>query len=59
MHTCTICGKTALRLVGKNGYCKDHEKEAFAAGAKEGRKAESRRGMNDALYSGHGKTEAG
>jgi hypothetical protein len=27
---CTICGNTALRHVGKKGYCKDHTAEAWA-----------------------------
>ncbi len=32
---CCKCGRVALRVVGKDGYCGEHTKEAFEAAAAE------------------------
>lgn len=46
---CSLCPNTALRAVGKVGFCKVHRSEADAAAVKDQRHSQSRRGMMDIL----------
>jgi hypothetical protein len=47
---CSLCSNIALRMVGKNGFCKLHRPEADLAARRENKNAQSRRGVLDALH---------